>query len=84
MYALRQLRAGCRLLAGAGVAAFMAGSVTAHADDLDSWCSQVEKASSIIICSDPELRQQAIARNRLFEIARQTLSPAAYKTLSED
>lgn len=56
----------------------------ARADELDEWCSQAQKASSIVICSDPELRQGAIARNRLFEVARQTLSPAAYKVLLAD
>jgi hypothetical protein len=42
----------------------------AVADEMDGWCAQVKKASSIVICSDAELRQQAIARNKLFDAAR--------------
>jgi len=30
-----------------------------HADELDGWCAQAKKASSLVICSDAELRQQA-------------------------
>jgi uncharacterized protein YecT (DUF1311 family) len=56
----------------------------ALADDLDGWCAQVKKASSIVICSDVVLRQQAIARNKLFDAARAKLSPEAYKTLTDD
>jgi len=43
-----------------------------------------QKASSIVICADAELRQQAIARNELFDAARAKLSPEAYKALTED
>jgi hypothetical protein len=57
---------------------------TAVADDIDAWCAQVKKASSIVTCSDPELRQGAIARNKLFEAARTRLSLDAYKALTED
>jgi hypothetical protein len=39
---------------------------------------------SLFICSDPELRQQAIARNKFFEAARAKLSSEAYKALAED
>ncbi len=53
----------------------------AAADELDSWCAQVKKASSIVICSDSVLRQQAIARNQIFEAARSKLSADAYKVL---
>jgi uncharacterized protein YecT (DUF1311 family) len=55
-----------------------------QADELDGGCAQVKRASSIVICSDPELRQQAIARNKLFEAARAKLNPEAYKTLTDD
>jgi uncharacterized protein YecT (DUF1311 family) len=60
------------------------GGGTSHADELDEWCAQAKKASSIVICSDAELRQQAIARNKLFEAARAKLSSEAYKALSDD
>jgi uncharacterized protein YecT (DUF1311 family) len=53
-------------------------------DELEGWCAQAKNASSIVICSDDELRRQAIARNKLFEAARGKLSPEAYKALSED
>jgi uncharacterized protein YecT (DUF1311 family) len=55
-----------------------------RADELDDWCAQVKKASSIVICSDPELRQQAIIRNKLFEVARARLGPDDYKALNAD
>jgi uncharacterized protein YecT (DUF1311 family) len=60
------------------------GCGVAVADELDGWCAQVSKASSVVICSDLELRQQAIDRNKLFEAARQKLSPTEYKVLSAD
>lgn len=56
----------------------------AQADDMDGWCAQVKKASSIVTCSDVDLREQAIARNKLFEAARAKLSPAAYRELVAD
>jgi uncharacterized protein YecT (DUF1311 family) len=56
----------------------------AFADELDGWCAQAKKASSIVICSDAELRQQAIARNKLFEAARGKLSPQGYKALTDE
>jgi uncharacterized protein YecT (DUF1311 family) len=55
-----------------------------HAVAIDDWCSRATKASNLFICSDPELRQQAIARNKFFEAARAKLSSEAYKTLAED
>jgi uncharacterized protein YecT (DUF1311 family) len=54
------------------------------ADELDGWCAQVEKASSIVICSDAGLRQHVSSRNKLFDAAREKLSPEAYKALTED
>lgn len=53
----------------------------ARTDELDAWCAQVKKASSVVICSDAELRQQAAARQHFFDKLRQTLSPETYKTL---
>jgi predicted aspartyl protease len=66
------------------LSALTIGTTAAHADDLDAWCSQAKKASSIVICSDPELREQALARNKLFEVAHQKLSPDEYRVLSAD
>jgi uncharacterized protein YecT (DUF1311 family) len=51
-------------------AALTSWSDAVHADELDGWCDQAKKTSSVIICSDPELRQQAAALNKLFEKAR--------------
>jgi uncharacterized protein YecT (DUF1311 family) len=66
------------------VVAFASVAGPSHADELDEWCAQAKKASSIVICSDAGLRQQAIARNKLFEAARAKLSSEAYKALSDD
>jgi uncharacterized protein YecT (DUF1311 family) len=66
------------------VGVLVAGSAAARADEMDGWCAQVKKASSVVICSDPELRQQAIARNKLFETAREKLSADEYKALTVD
>jgi uncharacterized protein YecT (DUF1311 family) len=69
----------CALLAAL---AFGVDAVTA--DEMDEWCSQAKKASSVVICSDPELRQQAAARGKLFEAAKQAFSPAQYRALMEE
>jgi uncharacterized protein YecT (DUF1311 family) len=66
------------------LAALASGSGAVLTDELDGWCAQAKKASSIVICSDAELRQQAMARNKLFEQAREKLSPDAYKALTQD
>jgi uncharacterized protein YecT (DUF1311 family) len=66
------------------LAALASGPGAALADELDEWCAQAKKAPSIVICSDAELRQQAIARNKLFEAARAKLPPEAYKALTDD
>jgi uncharacterized protein YecT (DUF1311 family) len=66
------------------LATLISGPGTGHADELDGWCAQAKKASSIVICSDAELRQQAIARNKLFEAARAKLSPEDYKALTDE
>ncbi len=66
------------------VAALACAPGAALADDMDAWCAQVKKASSIVICSDAQLREQAIARNKLFEAARAKLSPETLKALTDD
>jgi uncharacterized protein YecT (DUF1311 family) len=66
------------------LATLASGPVIGHADELDGWCAQAKKASSIVICSDAELRQQVNARNQLFEKARGKLSAQAYKALNDD
>ena len=37
-----------------------------HAGEMEDWCAKVSKASSIVICSDTELKNQVIQRNKLF------------------
>lgn len=52
--------------------------------ELDDWCSQVKKPSSIVICSDTGLRQLAAARNQAFTEAKSRLSTEAYQQLLDD
>jgi uncharacterized protein YecT (DUF1311 family) len=66
------------------LAVVAAAAGAARADEMDGWCAQVKKASSVVICSDAELREQAIGRNKLFGAARAKLSPEAYKLMTED
>ena len=66
------------------LATLASGPSIGHADELDGWCAHAKKASSIVICSDPEVRQQVNARNQLFEKARGKLSQQAYKALTDD
>src|SRR5580700_5738485 len=55
-----------------------------RADEMDGWCAQAKKASSIVICSDPELRQQALTRNKLFDAAKQKLTSEDYTALNAE
>jgi len=72
------------LLLYAFVISLALGSNYAPADEMDDWCAQVKKPSSVVICSDPELKQQVSARNRLFEAARSKLNPEAYRALTDE
>jgi hypothetical protein len=43
--------------------------------DIADWCATKATApSSVIICSDPELRRMAVTRNKIFADARAALS----------
>jgi uncharacterized protein YecT (DUF1311 family) len=64
--------------------ALAVATVDARADELDGWCAQATKASSIVICSDPELRQQVLTRNKLFDAAKQKLSSEDYAALNAE
>jgi uncharacterized protein YecT (DUF1311 family) len=55
--------------------------IAARADELDDWCPRQTKASSIVICSDPELRALAVIRNRQFTTARSDLLDQDYNNL---
>jgi hypothetical protein len=56
----------------------------ANPAELDSWCAQAKLPSSVALCSDPELRELAIQRNKAFETARYRLSVDAYNALLRD
>jgi uncharacterized protein YecT (DUF1311 family) len=67
------------------VVTLASGPGAMFADEMDGWCAQVKKSVEyLIICADPELRRQAVARNKLFDAARAELSPEAYKLMTED
>ena len=42
----------------------------AAADELEDWCAQVQKASSIVICSDAQLRSETIKRQKVLRLLR--------------
>jgi uncharacterized protein YecT (DUF1311 family) len=54
---------------------------TLAADELDSWCAQVQKASSIVICSDAQLRTETLNRQDLFAALKERLAPETYRAL---
>jgi hypothetical protein len=50
--------------------------------DMASWCAtQATAPSSVVICSDLELRRMAVIRNKIFADARANLSEADMKEL---
>jgi hypothetical protein len=51
---------------------------------LDNWCAEVKQPSSIALCSDRELRDLAIQRNRAFDAARARLNADTYSALLRD
>ena len=53
-------------------------------DQLSDWCAEAQKASSIVICSDGDLRQMAMIRTKIFADARRVLSRDDYKKLLAD
>lgn len=61
---------------------------SAFADDMSDmadWCATEATApSSVVICSDPELRRMAVVRNKIFADARANLSPDEMKELETD
>ena len=67
----------CALLAALGLQ-----PATTHADEMDGRWAEGKTASRI--ASDAELRQQAIARNDLFEVGRQKLSREEYQALYDN
>jgi uncharacterized protein len=54
------------------------------AAELDGWCSTATKPSSIVICSDSDLRHMAVERTKLFNAAKDNLTPEAYQSLLDD
>jgi uncharacterized protein YraI len=61
---------------------------SAFADDMSDmadWCATKATApSSVVICSDLELRRMAVVRNKIFADARANLSPDEMKELETD
>lgn len=55
LIALTVCLAGCSAL-------LVFGPRAAYADELDGWCAQAKTASTVVLCSDLDLRDQAIAR----------------------
>lgn len=55
--------------------------VTLAADELDSWCAQVQKASSIVICSDARLRTETLNRQDIFDVLKEQLTSERYRAL---
>jgi uncharacterized protein YecT (DUF1311 family) len=54
---------------------------TLEADELDSWCAQVQKASSIVICSDAQLRTETLNRQDLFAALKERLASESHRAL---
>jgi uncharacterized protein YecT (DUF1311 family) len=51
---------------------------------LDEWCSNVKLASSIAICSEPELRALMLERQHAYDEANARLSPVQRRALAAD
>jgi uncharacterized protein YecT (DUF1311 family) len=80
------LRSSFLLVAAIGITAFLSPA-PAHADDMSDmadWCTKATAPSSIVICSDLELRRMAVIRNKIFADARASFTPDDMKDLSED
>lgn len=76
-------------IAAAAIAAaallFDAGSSRADdMSDMADWCTKATAPSSIVICSDPELRRMAVIRNKIFADARANLLQEEMGELSTD
>jgi hypothetical protein len=68
---------GSVLVLAVAVASLLAGRSALGDDmsDIADWCATKATApSSVIICSDPELRRMAVIRNKIFADARAALS----------
>lgn len=53
--------------------------------EMAQWCTtEATSPSSIIICSDPELRRLAVIRNKIFADARGNLDPDDMQVLQDD
>jgi uncharacterized protein YecT (DUF1311 family) len=80
------LRSSFLLVAAIGITAFLSPA-PAHADDMSDmadWCTRATAPSSIVICSDLELRRMAVVRNKIFADARAHFTPEDMKDLNED
>lgn len=73
-----------RALLALAVGLFVLFGGSPRADELDAWCAHVTLPSSVVICSDPILRAEAAARQKLFVIAGSKLSAREYQKLMAD
>ena len=67
-----------RKLILASISALVLSTGMARADDVSdnaAWCNKVTKPSNVVICSDPELRQLLIIRDKIFTDARANFLP---------
>jgi uncharacterized protein YecT (DUF1311 family) len=80
------LRSSFLLVAAVGITAFLSPA-PAHGDDMSDmadWCTKATAPSSVVICSDLELRRMAVIRNKIFAGAQASFTPDDMKDLSED
>jgi hypothetical protein len=73
-----------RLCPAIAVAALVFSITHARADQLDEWCKTAKLPSSVVLCSDPELRGLAIERNEVYAEARARLNPDKQRELLAD
>src|SRR5438309_1994738 len=63
---------------------YVSAETTLDPRNVDAWCARVDKPSSIVICSDDELRVQAMMRNQVFAALKTRLSPEEYRALLDN
>ena len=67
------------------IAVFLAtGAYADDMSDMADWCTRASAPSSIVICSDPELRRMTVVRNKIFVDARSHFDPEDMKELNDD
>jgi uncharacterized protein YecT (DUF1311 family) len=72
------------LFAAACLAAFPGVALADDMSDITDWCAKATRPSSVVICSDPELRRMAVIRNKIMGDARAHFSPEDMQEFSRD